>query len=250
MRQLAIVALAVLGVTLAPRTALAYQAGALVNHAHSSTAGDGGSAITPKSVVVSTFVAVSSFTANAAAHFANNVTIDGTLSVPGGITGPISGAQSITVATVTQQVNFQGTLIGGSPSNNSFTTANGAIGYWMKSLDGATQSSGCVVTVGLGDFAGGQKDEPSTMVFTSSTTGSSLPPSVLLETCAPGAFCRVAMFGPVRAQCTSGLFAVNNPIEMLATRCLAQTNNIGNQATGHALSTCVAGNGWVFLGGH
>lgn len=70
--------------------------------------------------------------------------------------------------------------------------------YWATSLDGASQSSGCVVAV---YFSSGSAD--GAMRFTSSTTiwnSVDQTTGVLLESCAPSRPCRVATSGIYRLQ--------------------------------------------------
>lgn len=92
------------------------------------------------------------------------------------------------------------------------------ISMYATSMDGATQSSGCVVHVYYSDQ--GPSAAP---LFTSTTTASmdmrNKTPAVLLESCAPGSNCRVGVNGIYRVQLDGGALASAFLVETSATRC-------------------------------
>lgn len=98
---------------------------------------------------------------------------------------------------------------------------------WAKSIDGITESSSCLVAVqSMNTNANGAwfttSSDTGTLTFTSTTTvlaqiGTQLIPGVLLERCAPGAFCRVGIFGIYRVPVGSS--TSNQYAAFSATRC-------------------------------
>ena len=101
------------------------------------------------------------------------------------------------VTTVTGPIYINSILtVGAQGAANPLNVA--AVAYSAQSIDGATQSSGCVVAVtfSTGSAAG-------VMQFTSSTTiWNSVDQStgILLESCVPGSTCRIGMGGIFRLQ--------------------------------------------------
>jgi hypothetical protein len=94
---------------------------------------------------------------------------------------------------------------------------------WATSIDGASESSGCVVVV---TSPNNVASTISTYTFTSTTTATfnffsnMSVPGVLLQTCASGASCLVALSGgPFRVQTTNTSV---NYLETSATRCQVQ----------------------------
>lgn len=109
---------------------------------------------------------------------------------------------------------------GGPSQNNPIDTGSG---IWAVSTDGATQSSGCVVSVLFPD-GGGSGDVPT---FTSTTTNNShlngYRAGVLLESCVPGSKCKVGLgpHQPYRIRADSGGIAAAAGFLFSATRCRA-----------------------------
>lgn len=93
---------------------------------------------------------------------------------------------------------------------------------FAKSVDGASQSSGCVVTVGMSG-----NTPASFLRFTSTTTPNldmatvQVRPGVLLESCAPGSFCRVGISGMYRAKVTNTSYTPTGGVvvSFSSTRC-------------------------------
>lgn len=93
--------------------------------------------------------------------------------------------------TFTANLTFSSTVVVGS-SLTAISPYGYGIAVWAKSMDGATQSSGCVVAVTQNSTG------TATTIFTSTTTlidVSIIVPGVLLESCAPLTFCRVGIKG-------------------------------------------------------
>lgn len=149
----------------------------------------------------------------------------------------------------TSTLSSQGSIIHGSPTSGA--GVNDALQLiWAKSVDGATQSSGCVVVFRMTDI-GNSSSESAKLVFTSTTTSAANAAlGVLHEQCIPGAFCRVAVGGLVRARAESGIVVGNCMRTTSATRC-----NMGDTADhagtagckGYAMSTTNATSQWVWL---
>ena len=90
---------------------------------------------------------------------------------------------------------------------------------YAKSVDGATQSSGCLVMLGMSDGT-----DTAETTFTSTTTATLHGPGgILLESCAPGSVCKVAVHGWARVRMGSsvGTSAVNQGMASFTERCRA-----------------------------
>lgn len=127
---------------------------------------------------------------------------------------------------------------------------------YAKSVDGATQSSGCVVAIGMSGSAAN-----AVMRFTSTTTANmvldnntALRGGVLLESCAPGSFCRVGTDGFYRVKTTNLSYtpAGNSALNFSSTRC-----SVVAAGSSPAIMTIVgfftsisdaSGNFWMSLG--
>lgn len=193
--------------------------------------------------------------------WSGNTTFGGAVSAPGGVTtgkvtfndGTIlTSTTTIGVSTSTYNVfvssnNFKSVVEFGS--SVSGTTDNHPITIWAKSVDGATQSSGCVVLLAMSD-PGNNSSENAILTFTSTTTADAYTPAVLYEnSCAPSAFCRVSVAGLVRAKANTGL-AVGNSLNSSATRCetAAGASVAGTAASaGTALSTTNGAGQWAWF---
>lgn len=138
----------------------------------------------------------------------------------------------------------------GTSTASGYSTTNGVIAFYMKSLDGVTQSSGCAVTYSMNDFTGTNTTSPGTMVFTSTnSTANNWPIGVLLENCAPLSFCRVGVVGPFL---TIGTAPNVQQFALLSTtRCAlnssgtAGVGKFGMWLTGSATNPS---NHWIMLG--
>lgn len=113
----------------------------------------------------------------------------------------------------------------GSPSADN---RNGGVAAWMRSVDGAAQSSGCVVQLNMSGNLG-----DSFQTFTSTSTAADDPPvGVLLEDCAAGGLCLIGYSGNFRVQSTNSL-ALHSVVRASATRCKIDnaTTRTGNGTT-------------------
>ena len=120
---------------------------------------------------------------------------------------------------------------------------------WAKSLDGVSESSGCIGVLAMGDTTTPTNGDPNTLVWTSTTTGNiSRPLAVLWDnTCAPAAICRFATRGPVRVQARGGgTPAFGNGVITWTTRCQADAG-AGNAASGLAISGETGGWFWAWM---
>lgn len=176
-----------------------------------------------------------------------------------GADGRITAASNVSVAgsntnissqTFTNSVSITDGLSVGN-SSASYGGGQGTTSVWMKSIDGGTTSSGCVVAV-----SASTNEAPYLLQFTSTNTtvnpvhiGVQKTPS-----CTGGGFCEIFMWGPVSVV-TSNIAVYGNLIGTSgATRCYGSNN--GGTGTG-SNGTVIAGNSGagqhaiVFLsGGH
>lgn len=195
-----------------------------------------------------------------------NLTVTGTLTQAGGAGANLTASQTFTgTNTFNGAAQFNGTTtFKAQASFNGFTSsntsvfmssivvsglggdparANQAIAYKMKSIDGATQSAECVVMVSADGTAA-----TSLLTFTSTTTAQAEGMiGVLLESCAPGAFCNVAVFGPVRLNCDSTITPMQDAPCSSGIRCeadncttLTTRGTSGFFLTGPSSNKCVA----------
>jgi hypothetical protein len=171
----------------------------------------------------------------------------------------LSATQTFSGAnTFTGTVSISSVAMFGPEANATFTQNGGVTGHFMRSYDGATQSSGCLVTIAMNDMKwtdAGNNSDPGQMVFSSTTTAPfSGPLGVLMETCAPNSICKVATYGPVRVQHRQSAISPNNGFApcTFSTRCLADNctqSGQPNSTNGFYLSgNDTSGWAWVFLG--
>lgn len=129
-------------------------------------------------------------------------------------------------------------------------TTNQGVFVYAKSVDGATQSSGCVVAVQMPS-----QSSSAIMQFTSTSTAgfdfstNQARPGVLLESCSPTSICKVGVKGVYRIT-SSATFNTSLPA-MSSTRCQVQgSGTMGTNAIGWGVTsggfTAGAG-GWVML---
>lgn len=151
---------------------------------------------------------------------------------------------------------------GSSGGGNTFSTGLGlgptggatdsaAIWIWAKSVDGATQSSGCFVNI---TFPSASLAETAT--FTSSTTASSTPAGILLEnSCSPGSTCKVGIMGIFRIVSDS-VASIGATAQNSATRCRVNPlTGLGREYEhGRFLSSAAGSGSWAWFiigtGGH
>lgn len=171
---------------------------------------------------------------------------DGTTSVSagGGGNAVLNATQSFTGANTFQNIAF-----GSAGSARVIDTMQDAV--WAISIDGASQSSGCVVVVkanGLGADA--------SIVFTSTNTNQTRANAdgvfgVLLESCAPGSICRVGTRGFYRVQANPSGIADGHTDMLSTTRCAVQANSADDgQTVGYVLTSGAIGASawhWIYL---
>lgn len=226
-------------------------------HAHSSTI-DGGANLTPVSVAVSTLTASSATITNL--RVINGITTSsvtaanfvGLSTVPAGSTLTISGYFTTgTGLTTAPEINIGvGAMFTlGPPTGVELNTSGNAV--WAKSIDGASQSSGCLVSVGMNNTT-----PTGFLTWTSTTTSIDLAqtltmPGVLLETCAPGVICRVGISGVYRIFDTvdppATSFVNNTPI-FTTNRCMvAAVAALNSKTIGNFLNTASGADSAVYL---
>ena len=111
----------------------------------------------------------------------------------------LAGGVAITSSTEYRAGSVQ--VFGTNTVNNPLNILQ--FGQWAKSIDGATQSSGCVVLARMNNGS-----DTGILQFTSTTTvnldigvaADNGMPCVLGEQCAPGAICRIGCFGAYRVR--------------------------------------------------
>lgn len=148
-------------------------------------------------------------------------------SAGGGGNAVLSATQTFSGANTFQNI---AALAYGSPAGpNPLNVPQAAV--WATSVDGASQSSGCVVVV----KSDGNGTE-ALIVFTSTTSIMTRANAkgvfgVLLETCAPGAACRVGTRGLYRVQ--SGASGIPNGYteSLSSTRCGTHPNGADDSNT-------------------
>lgn len=120
------------------------------------------------------------------------------------------------------------------------------IAWEALSMDGASQSSGCFVALNMS--ASGPSG---VLTFTSTTTAVSGPAyGVLLETCAPGQYCSVAVSGVVFVNISAASTAGYSPVTS-TTRCAAGSldGSATTVSSGYYFDTGDGTNhAWVLLG--
>jgi hypothetical protein len=136
--------------------------------------------------------------------------------------------------------------IGIGLGNVSGTQLNNVDYIWAKSIDGATQSTGCFVVVGV---ANGNNATSNSLTYTSTTTaitGNML--GVLMDnSVAPGSYARIAIRGLVRMKAIASS-TVDDAIITSTTRCAG--NSVGSFAfssTGIFMATDTSTWATVFL---
>ena len=171
------------------------------------------------------------------------------------LAGGTSSSSTYTGSAVFQStVNVTGGLIYGPSGATALTGNNANAGFWMKSIDGTTLSSGCVVVYAM-NTAAGAGTNPGTLVFSSTnTTVNPVAIGILGDaSCAPGQFCYVITHGLAFVQTASGAAIFNMATTSGVGRCLAGV--AGGQGTsefGVFLSITSGANqgAWVMLNGH
>jgi hypothetical protein len=169
-----------------------------------------------------------------------------TTTVSGSLAHPSGSAVSYANGAVT---------VYGDPTTGNMLNSSG-VAVWAKSIDGITQSSGCLVamqfanTNAKGAWFSATADT-ATLVFTSTTTtltnvGVAIMPGVLLDTCAPLSVCHVGIKGIFRVQTTG---ASNQYPDFTTTRCAAGADNAFDaSAVGGYMNTApAAGMTWIQL---
>lgn len=139
------------------------------------------------------------------------------------------GAGNITIVapstfTATGNVGFSSGVVIGTP--DALITNNVGYSQYALSVDGAVESSGCVVVLG---YTG--SNATSKLTFTSTTTASVASRlGVLMETCQPNTVCRVLVSGIVLSNPTSSCGA-SCCGQTSVTRCRADANAVAINTT-------------------
>ena len=155
---------------------------------------------------------------------------------------------SSTTFTGSITISTGGSIIIGTPGSSLINTYDGV--FWAQSVDGATQSSGCLVAADFPD-GGGVNDY---FRFSSTTTvGLSIVRKlacVLVEaSCAPLSFCRIQCRGIARVQIDSNGINSSQFYGFSTTRCRGQADNsyYDNSAVGKPLQAgAVAANAFFW----
>lgn len=180
-------------------------------------------------------------------------------------TGDMSKSAENEMTATGSIVLANGSYIATNKNDGLMIDLSGGNVVFAVSADGATQSSGCVVAVTMYAGAAGSDGAPSNVArFTSTTTAnldlanaSSFGPSrpgVLLESCAPGAFCKVGMRGIFRAVATNTGYSPTGSVllNFSGTRCKpvgAGSPPSISTIVGHFMSpTDSQGNFWFSVG--
>lgn len=154
-------------------------------------------------------------------------TVTGTLNVGGAVSE--AGFTSTSSGTVQSQLQV------GSPTSTVLSSM-GQIIIPMKSIDGVTQSSGCVVMYQMSANTGLSTDA---LEFTSTATANNGAFGILLDNnCAPGSICRIGVKGIFRSTLGSGNCGAANNVGTSSTRCQLTANSTASPATSGA--QCVA----------
>jgi hypothetical protein len=172
----------------------------------------------------------------------------------GAATTTVSGSLAHPSGSAVSYANGAVTVYGDPTTGNMLNSSGVAV--WAKSIDGITQSSGCLVamqfanTNAKGAWFSASADT-ATLVFTSTTTtltnvGVAIMPGVLLDTCAPLSICHVGIKGMFRVQTTG---ASSQYPDFTTTRCAAGADNAFDaSAVGGYMNTApAAGMTWIQL---
>jgi hypothetical protein len=172
----------------------------------------------------------------------------------GAATTTVSGNLAIPSGSEVGYANGAVTVYG-DPATGSMLNSSG-VAVWAKSIDGVSQSSGCLVamqfmnTNAKGAWFSASADT-ATLVFTSTTTtltnvGVAIMPGVLLDTCAPLSVCHVGIKGIFRVRTTG---ASSQYPDFTTTRCAAGADNAFDaSAVGGYMNTApAAGMTWIQL---
>ena len=176
--------------------------------------------------------------------------VESCTAVAGGGDAVLASTQTFSgTNTFTSTIASRGSIIHGSPTAGA--GVNDALQLiWAKSVDGATQSSGCVVAMTMSS-AGNSATETAFLQFTSTTTSAlNSALGVLHEQCVPGAVCRVAVGGLVRVRAEAGIALGNCVRTTSANRC-HMGDTADHSATagckGYAMSTTNGAGQWAWI---
>jgi hypothetical protein len=172
----------------------------------------------------------------------------------GAATTTVSGSLAHPFGSAVSYANGAVTVYGDATTGNMLNSSGVAV--WAKSIDGITQSSGCLVamqfanTNAKGAWFSASADT-ATLVFTSTTTtltnvGVAIMPGVLLDTCAPLSICHVGIKGMFRVQTTG---ASSQYPDFTTTRCAAGADNAFDASAvgGYMNASPAAGMTWIQL---
>ena len=137
-----------------------------------------------------------------------------------------SGSNTFTQSVTMSSYSFTASpWLGTATVGQSTATAGGVI-VW--SVDGAVQSSGCVVTM-YWDATRNMMVESSTTTDYTSFTGGGQTSGILFENCAPNSYCKVQTRGLAVAGMNAGTQA-NIALTTFTTRCRSSNNGTGSTA--------------------
>lgn len=170
--------------------------------------------------------------------WADNTT--STTATPGGGSG--GNASLASTQTFTGANTFTGTTTFGGSSQAQEQAMPSIL---ARSFDGATQSSGCLVALAMESPGGLGATSTSRIVFTSTTTVSAVGMlGVLLETCAPGSDCRIAITGLVRVKARPACASGNHGAAIMSTWSTRCETSCGVAALGNGIVGTVLSDNW------
>lgn len=211
-----------------------------------ATALDVNGAITASSATfTATGSSIYSLTSSSGIHIlAGGITWpDGTISTTAASSGGSSGDASLASTQTFSGANtFTGTTIFGGSSQAQEQAMPSIL---ARSFDGATQSSGCLVALAMESPGGLGATSTSRLIFTSTTTVSAVGMlGVLLETCAPGSDCRIAITGLVRVRARSACASGNHGAAIMSTWSTRCETSCGVAALGNGIVGTVLSDNW------
>lgn len=206
----------------------------------------------PNTAIYSSSNAVFSAYSNSNAivlYSTGSVYISGNLIVAGTSTLFITSGTTFSGDSIFSNIRLS-TYSGSIELNQRTALESGDIGpiVWAMSIDGATQSSGCIVAVNTNSNL-----DTATLVFTSTTSGITIYQAgvgVLMESCAPSSICKIGMSTnrPYRFQADSSGVGSGNTFRFSSTRCRV-TDYPGfdsNTRGGHMFPDTILANQWFW----
>jgi len=176
---------------------------------------------------------------SSSAHITGDLVVDGTIKTSAG------SVSSSSTNTWTGGNTFDSTVKVSSPiilgDVSQLIPPN--IQEYMLSMDGAIQSTGCVVALGMSDST-----IDAVTTFTSTVSIHSGPLGVLAEICSPGDVCPVITHGNAFVAIT-GTSAIGNAIATASgVRCVGNPVVPGSSSNGGRFTTAGTGHQWIRVG--